>query len=69
MKAFFESLTGLFGGKGYRTYVAAGIALLVAVNHVIPLLDASTMQAVLALAAALGFYAADESPHDTPASS
>ena len=69
MKEAIEKLTLLLGGKGYRTYVAAGIAAFVAANQLLGLFDASTMQAVLGLAAALGFWSADESPHDTPASS
>lgn len=69
MLDFIERLTGIFGGKGNRTTVAAVIAAVVALNHALHFVDDATMNAILALAVALGLYSADESSVKTPASS
>jgi hypothetical protein len=69
MMEFIERISHVFGGKGYRTYVAAGIAAFVAVNEILGLIDPATMTAVLGFAAALGFWAADESETENTSSS
>lgn len=64
-----ESLSNLFGGKGYRTYVSAIVAAFVAFNHLVPIVPADLAIPMLAMASMLGFYSADESPAPSPAAS